>query len=180
MPNIKIKNKEFELFIPYNTIQEGVFKIASKLNIDYENKTPVIIGVLNGSFVFMADLVKELNFNCIVSFIKVSSYNKTESTGKFTNLIGLAEDIKDKDVIIVEDIVDTGGTINNLKNSLLDKLPKSISVVTLFFKPGAFLYKTNPEYYVFDIPDYFIVGYGLDYDKYGRNLKDVYKLKSKN
>ena len=179
MSNIKIKNKEFELFIPYNRIQEGISKIACKLNIDYKNKTPIIIGILNGSFVFMGDLVKELDFNCIISFIKVSSYDKTKSTGKITNLIGLTEDIKDKDVIIVEDIVDTGGTINNLKNSLLDKLPKSISVVTLFFKPEAFLYNMPPEYYVFDIPDYFIVGYGLDYDKYGRNLKDVYKLASK-
>jgi len=180
MHNIQIKNNEFELYIPYNSIQKGISNMAEKLNIDYKNKNPIIIGVLNGSFMFMADLAKELNINCIISFIKVSSYNKTKSTGKVTNLIGLTENIKDKDVIIVEDIVDTGTTITNLKKNLLDKLPKSISVATLFFKPSKFLFDTPPEYYIFDIPNYFIVGYGLDYDKYGRNLKDVYKLKSKN
>tara|TARA_B100001093_G_C26744787_1_gene978333 strand:- start:12 stop:554 length:543 start_codon:yes stop_codon:yes gene_type:complete len=173
---ITVKNKTFELYIKYDAIKASVKKVADNINKDFKNKTPVIIGVLNGSFIFIADLAKELLIDCNISFIKVSSYEKTKSTGKVNSIIGLTEDIKNKDVIIVEDIIDTGNTINNLIDNIADKQPKTISLVTLLFKPKSLIYDIKPDYVAIEIPDYFIIGYGLDYDKYGRNLKNIYKL----
>ena len=134
---ITVKDKMFEIYIKYKDIKAAVKKVADNINKDFKNKTPVIIGVLNGSFIFIADLAKELSIDCNISFIKVSSYEKTESSGKVTSIIGLTEDIKDKDVIIVEDIIDTGNTINNLINNIANKQPKTISLVTLLFKPNS-------------------------------------------
>ena len=177
---ITVKDKMFEIYIKYKDIKAAVKKVADNINKDFKNKTPVIIGVLNGSFIFIADLAKELSIDCNISFIKVSSYEKTESSGKVTSIIGLTEDIKDKDVIIVEDIIDTGNTINNLINNIANKQPKTISLVTLLFKPNSLMYDIKPNYVAIEIPDYFVIGYGLDYYKYGRNLKNIYRLSNTN
>ena len=177
MMKIAIDDKTFETFIEYEMIEKRIRLMGIQLNVDYEDKVPVFIGVLNGSFRFMADLMKEISLDCSIEFIKVSSYNGgTKSTGNVLEILGLDADIKGKDVIIVEDIIDTGKTLTYLLSTLKPLQPASIKVITLLLKPDA-IETQFPEiaYIGFEISNDFVVGYGMDYDHLGRNLNDIYR-----
>lgn len=178
MDIIKIKDKSFNLFISNEEIKEKIKKLAEKLNKDLINKNPLFLGILNGSFMFAGELFQNLTIDCEISFLKVSSYVGINSIGKIKKLIGFDEDIKDRTIIILEDIVDTGHTINYLEKLLIKKEPREILITTLLYKPDKYEYKNkyDIDYYCFEIPNEFIVGYGLDYDGYGRNIKNIYKI----
>lgn len=173
---IQLHDKTFEAFISESELQFAIKQVAQQIEADFESETPLFIGVLNGSFMFLSDLMKEYQHPCEISFIKVASYQGTTSTNKVQELIGLNQDIKDRSVIIVEDIVDTGNTIEVLKNSLKALGVKRFKVATLFFKPEAYTKNIKIDYVGIRIPNKFIVGFGLDYDGLGRNLKQVYQL----
>jgi hypoxanthine phosphoribosyltransferase len=174
---IQLKDKMFDILIPEQQLLDRIQALARQISLDYEHKFPLFLAVLNGSFMFAADLLKHISISCEISFIKVASYEATHSTGKLTQLIGLPEQVTGRHVIILEDIVDTGFTIEGILNELLAKNPLSVQVATLLHKPEAYV-KTIPLPYIgFSIPNQFVLGYGLDYDQIGRNLKDLYVLK---
>ena len=174
--NIQIHDKEFQLLLEYDQIKKRSRFLAIELDMDYEGRVPVFIGVLNGSFIFMADLLKETNIASEVAFVKVASYQGNSSTGQVRELIGLTTDIKGRDVILVEDIVDTGLTLRFLIDTIQKMEPASVAVCTLLFKPKAMKADVGEiKYTGFEIPNEFVVGYGLDYDGLGRNLKDIYR-----
>ncbi|MFO8236268.1 MAG: hypoxanthine phosphoribosyltransferase [Bacteroidales bacterium] len=176
MERIKLKDKEFELSIPENKIQSAIKQIADQMHKDLaEESMPLFLGILNGAFMFLSDLFKEISIDCEVSFVKLASYQGTNSTGDVKQLIGLNENLSGRNVIIVEDIVDTGLTINKLIKQVKSYDPKTLRVATLLFKPEACQEKVNLDYVGMRIPNEFIVGYGLDYDGLGRNFKDIYK-----
>lgn len=174
---ITIKDKQFEPFIHHEKITERVAALAEKLNADYQGRNPILIAILNGAFIFAADLVRCLNFDHEIQFTKFSSYQGMDTTGKVRELIGLSTDIKDRDVIIVEDIIDTGTTMYNLLPKLRDKGAKSVEIATLLMKPGKLKVPLDVKYCAMEIPNEFIVGYGLDYDGIGRNYKSIYVVK---
>ena len=174
---IQIHEKYFSLFIPSDHILKEVESLAKKLEIDYKGKNPVFLVVLNGAFMFASDFLKFYNDNCDISFTRLSSYNGMKSTGLVSQQMEVMIDIKDRHVIIIEDIVDTGLTITSLIENLNKQNPASIEVCTLLFKPEAFKGNVPPKYQGFVIANKFVVGYGLDYDERGRNLKDLYQLK---
>ena len=174
---IQIHDKLFSLFIPSDNILNEVELLAKKLEDDYKGKNPVFLVVLNGAFMFASDLLKFYTDSCDISFTKLSSYTGLSSTGTVSQQMELMIDIKDRHVIIVEDIVDTGLTIASLIENLTKKNPESIEVCSLLFKPEAFKGIDPPKYKGFVIANKFVVGYGLDYDERGRNLKDLYQLK---
>ena len=179
MDNIQIEDKDFELFLENDNISKRTRLIGIQLNVDYEGRCPIFIGVLNGSFLFMADLLKEITVSCEVGFIKVSSYTGTESSGNIKQAFGLPEDLHNKDVILVEDIVDTGLTLNYIIDEVKKQSPASIKVCSLLLKPAALKSPIDElEYVGFEIGNEFVVGYGLDYNGLGRNLKDIYRAKS--
>ncbi|MDP5121397.1 MAG: hypoxanthine phosphoribosyltransferase [Spirosomaceae bacterium] len=169
----KVKDKYFKTLIPAVDIQAKVTEIANLLNTDYADKNPLLIGVLNGSFIFLSDLFKCMKIDCEVTFMRVSSYESLRSTGKVTQIIGLKEDISNRHVLIVEDIVDTGQTLVNVKEQLAKLKPASLKVVTLLNKPEAMLKPLPLDYVGFKIKNDFVIGYGLDYDGLGRNLPDI-------
>jgi len=171
---IKILDKEFELFIPNTTILEAVNRVAADINKDLSGKNPIFLCVLNGSFMFAADLLKKINFQCEVSFVKLNSYRGTASTGQIKKLIGLNEALKGRTVVIVEDIVDSGHTISKLNEELIALEVEDIIITTFLLKPNAYSGALPISYAGIEIPDEFVVGYGLDYDGYGRNLEDLY------
>jgi hypoxanthine phosphoribosyltransferase len=173
-----IKDKTFEPYISEEQIQEAVKRLATKINADYSGKELFFLGVLNGSFMFCADLLKEVTLPCEISFVKVASYEGTGSKGHVDELIGLVSDLKGKDVIILEDIVDTGLTLQKIYSMIDHDEPKSLEVATLLFKPDAFQGVKAPKYIGLEIPDNFVVGYGLDYDGFGRNSSTILKLKN--
>jgi hypoxanthine phosphoribosyltransferase len=173
---IKIKDKEFKPYISEQQIAMAVKKIATSINQKLENEFPVFLVVLNGSFMFAADLLKEVTIPCEISFIKVASYFGTTSSGNVTELIGLTEDLNNRTVVIVEDIVDTGVTLERLVNVLNKKNVKQIQVATALLKPGSYKKDFEITYWGLEIPNDFVVGYGLDYDGLGRNLKEIYAL----
>jgi hypoxanthine phosphoribosyltransferase len=179
MNTIRLHDKEFELYIPSYTIQSRVKNLAEKISEDMTHHTPLFIGVLNGAFLFCADLFKHITIECEISFIKVSSYKGTDSKGKIKNLIGLNEDVNGRDVIFVEDIIDTGMTARFLNDEINKFNPKSITWASLLLKPDKLIQPINIKYLGFEIPNDFIVGYGMDYDGLGRNLQDLYVLKNK-
>lgn len=174
---VNIKDKVFEKYILNNELEDITKIVAKQINEDYKQKEIVFIVVLNGAFMFASDLFKRIEGKAKITFVKLSSYSGNETTGKVRELIGLNEDIKDKDVIIVEDIVDTGITMENLLNRLSSYKPKTLEIATLMFKPHRFTKKYPIKYIGKEIEDEFIVGYGFDYDGYGRNLKDIYQEK---
>lgn len=174
---VQIEDKEFELYIPSEEIQKAITKVAQRIKSDYQGKEVIFVGVLNGAFMFVSDLLKQIDFNCEISFIKVASYQGTSSTGKVHELIGLINDIKNKHVVILEDIVDTGLTLDKIYSMIDHDTPASLEVATLLYKPEAFNGKHPPKYVGLEIPNNFIVGYGLDYLELGRNTEDIYKLK---
>jgi hypoxanthine phosphoribosyltransferase len=176
MNSIKIHEKDFEIFLENESINKRTRLMGIQLNVDYEKRCPIFIGVLNGSFLFVADLIKEIELDCEVSFIRVASYHGDSSTGQIKEAFGLPNNLKGRDVILVEDIVDTGLTVQYILAQLRVQEPASINVCSLLFKPAALL-KPMPEltYVGFEIPNEFVVGYGLDYNGLGRNLKDIYR-----
>jgi hypoxanthine phosphoribosyltransferase len=173
---IEIDDKHFELLFEYEQIKKRIRLLAIQLNIDFEDKIPVFLGVLNGSFIFLADLIKEIDISSEVTFVKVSSYEGDKSSGKIKEEIGLQMSLKDRDVIIVEDIVDSGKTLEYLLKMVEKQMPASVNVCSLLLKPNSLKVELDEITYVgFEIPDEFVVGYGLDYKGLGRNLKDIYK-----
>ena len=177
MKQIKIHDKEFKLYLPYEKIRAVVEKMAEQMNSDLAGKNPLFVCILNGSFMFAAELFKRIELlESEISFVKLASYNGERTSGAVKELIGLNEEIKGRTVVILEDIVDTGITIDNILKQLAKKEPKEVLIATLLFKPEA-LQKEIPLHYVgLEIPNDFIVGYGLDYDGYGRNLIDIYSV----
>ena len=176
---LTIDDKTFESFIDYELIEKRTRVLGIQINVDYENKVPIIIGVLNGSFMFMADLMKHIEISCEVSFIKVSSYQDTKSTGIIKEEYALNIDIENRDIILVEDIIDTGNTLDYLINKLKVKNPASIKVASLLLKPDALQKEIKEIAYVgFEIANDFVVGYGLDYNGLGRNTKNIYRIKA--
>lgn len=172
---VKLHDKRFRVMIPAAKIDEAVAAVAERINNDYKDKqTPLFVGVLNGSFMFMSDLIKKIEFNSELSFVKLASYEGTCTTGDVKCLIGLNHSIEGRHVIIVEDIVDTGESIEHMVRELEAMRPASIAVCTLFFKPGSYRKQIPIAYKAMEIGNEFIVGYGLDYDQLGRNLKDIY------
>ena len=176
MKKVTLHDKTFALSIPDTEIQQAVERVAAQINKDMAGETPVFVGLLNGAFMFAADLLKLIEAPCEVSFIKYSSYVGTQSVGEVSELIGLNTDLKNRTVIILEDIIDTGLTISRLLNDLQSKGLKQVKIATLLFKPDAFKGNYSVDYIGMSIPNDFIVGYGLDYDELGRNLKDIYTL----
>lgn len=173
---IEIDEKIFELMLEYEQIKKRIRLIGIQLNVDYENRIPIFIGVLNGSFMFLADLIKEVGISSEITFVKISSYDGDKSSGKIKIDIGLQMNLKDRDVIIVEDIVDTGYTLRYLLDMINKEKPASVNVCTLLLKPKSLITKIEEICYVgFEIPDEFVVGYGLDYNGLGRNLKDIFR-----
>ena len=175
--NIKIAGLEFEPLLSGQVINERVKTLGLQLSNDYKNLTPVFIGVLNGSFLFVADLVKQIGIPCEITFTKLSSYyGGTESSQKIRNDIEFVRDIKGRHVVVIEDIVDTGNTAHYLLEKLRVKQPASLKLCSLLLKPEALIRKIDELTYVgFEIENEFVVGYGLDYKEMGRNLKDIYK-----
>lgn len=178
MKTVKLKDKTFKLFIPESELFERIQKVADRLNSDMKDKNPLLLAVLNGSFMFAADLMRRLTIPCEISFVKLASYQGTTSTGKIKEVIGINEDLTDRTVVIVEDIVESGLTIKRMIESLGTRNPKSVHVCTLFQKPELLKENIKVDYVTIPIPNDFIVGYGLDYDQQGRQLRDVYTLVS--
>lgn len=176
MPNISVHGRNFAPYIEEETIKKRIKEIAAEINKDYAGKNPLFIAILNGSFMFAADLLKEINIDSEISFIKLASYKGTKSSGHVLTAIGLDADLHNKDIIIIEDIVDTGKTLHSFIPQLLNQNPKSLKLVTMLHKKDATTYKVPIDYVCFEIPDKFVVGYGLDYDGLARNYKDIYQL----
>jgi len=176
MQTIQVKDKSFSLFISEKEILREIKRIAKQINKDFQDKDPVFLAVLNGSFIFAADLLKEVNLPCEISFVKLASYQGVNTTGKIREVIGLNVDLTDRPVIIVEDIVDTGLTMAHMLDVLKQQNPASIDICTLLLKPGKLQVDLDIKYCCMEIPNDFIVGYGLDYDGYGRNMRDIYTL----
>lgn len=175
---LKVGDRHFEIFIPHDKIIGRIDALASLINADYTNRerTPLIIGVLNGSFMFCSELVQRIKFQCEVSFVKFCSYEGLSSSGTVTELIGLREDVAGRDVIIVEDIVETGASIAKLIESLRLLSPASINIAALVLKPALYKEKFGLRYVAMETPDDFIIGFGMDYNGLGRNLRDIYKV----
>ena len=176
MSIVKIKDKTFRTFIPEDQIAQSVKAVAERINRDLAGKNPLFIAVLNGSFIFAADLMRNITIPCEISFVKLASYQGTTSTGVIKEVIGLNEDLGGRTVVILEDIVDTGFTIKRMIETLGTRGPESVHICTLLLKPGKLQVPLNVEYAAMEIPNGFIVGYGLDYDHQGRNLRDIYTL----
>lgn len=176
MSRVQIKDKTFETSIPEAEILKHVREVADQINHDMVDKNPLLLAVLNGSYIFAADLMRMITIPCEISFVKLASYEGTTSTGKITEVIGINEDLTGRTVIIVEDIVDTGLTMKRMVETLGTRNPKSIHICTLLVKPDKLKVNLNIEYAAMKIPNDFIVGYGLDYDQQGRNLRDIYTL----
>lgn len=176
MSVIQIKDKRFKTFIPEEQIMKEVARVADEINRDLSGTNPLFISVLNGSFMFTADLMKHLTMPCEVSFVKPASYEGTSSTGKVKELVGLGDDITGRTVVIVEDIVDTGLTMKQLVETLRARGPKDIKIATLLVKPDKLKVELDINYVAMNIPNDFIVGYGLDYDGLGRNYRDIYTV----
>ena len=178
MEKVTLYDKTFRRFIPYNELEIAIDKVAEQINKDFEGceDIPVLLCVLNGSIMFMGELMKRIRFNCQTISIKLTSYEGTTTTGKVKQALGLTSDITGRRVIVVEDIVDTGNTIVELKQILADKGAAESRICTMLLKPDAYKKDIPLEYVAMEIPNEFIVGFGLDYDELGRNYKDIYVL----
>ncbi len=176
MNEITVLDREFSVYITEDEIQSRITALAEKINEDLKGQDVLFFGVLNGVFLFAADIFRQINLNCQVSFIKLASYDGTSSTGKIKELIGWNEDITGKTVVVLEDIVDTGATLERVIGELKLRKAAEVKICTLLFKPEAYTRDIPIDYIGFEIPNNFVVGYGLDYDGYGRNLRAIYKL----
>lgn len=173
---IRIKDKAFKPYLQAAELDAIIGNLAERINHDYEGRSPLLLPVLNGAFIFAADLVKKITCPCRISLVKMCSYEGTQSAGKVQDLIGLQEDISGQDVIVIEDIVDTGVTMAHMLDMLKDKKPKSVAICSLFFKPDKFTKDYPIQYIGKSIPNDFVVGYGFDYDGFGRNLPNIYSI----
>lgn len=178
MKRVTLNDKTFEVTMPEAQIKERVKEVAHQMSRELEGKNPLLLAVLNGSFVFAADLMREMTIPCEISFVKLASYQGTTSTGKVHEMIGIndAQDLTGRTIVIVEDIVESGHTMKSLIEKLSTRNPESVRICTLFFKPDRLKEELTIDYVAFSIPNDFIVGYGLDYDQQGRGLKDLYTL----
>ncbi len=176
MRTVNVHDKSFEIYLSEEAIQEKIREMAERINKEYAGQRPLFIAILNGSFMFASDLFKHLTIEAELCFIKLASYKGMKSSGKVVTSIGLEEDIFGKQVIIVEDIVDTGKTLHNFLPKLVHMQPASLKIATLLHKPEATKYPLDLSYIGFSIPNKFVVGYGLDYDGLGRNLKEIYQV----
>jgi len=174
---IEVKDKKFVPYLSEVQLTEKISILGSRINKDFAGKSPVLLGVLNGAFMFLSDLAKAIDIPVEIQFIKVASYESFSSTGKVKDLIGLNIDLEGREVIIIEDIIDTGLSMKHIIKLVSDKNPAKVSIATLLLKPEALQEKLEVEYVGFEIPNKFVVGFGLDYDGYGRNLKEIYQLK---
>lgn len=177
MSSIKVLDKEFEPYLSEESIQEKITALAQQLNKEYEGKRPIFLSILNGSFLFTADLFKQITIEAEVCFIKLASYKGTTSSGNVITAIGLDANVNGRDIIIVEDIIDTGKTLHHFLPQLESSQPASIKIAVLLNKKEALAYPVKVDYACFEIPNKFVVGYGLDYDGLGRNTKAIYQLK---
>ena len=173
---IKIYEREFEVYLSSTEIQDRLNQLGEQITADFAGEELILLGVLNGSFVVLADLCRKIDLPLTCEFLKISSYSGTESTGKVKSLIGLAANLEGKNILIVEDIVDTGISMDFLLKELKTKSPKRIAIATLLFKKEAFRFNYGLDYVGFEIPNKFVVGFGLDFDGLGRNLPDIYQL----
>lgn len=176
MAQIKVLDKTFETYLSAETIQNRITEIAKEINEDYAGKKPVFLAILNGSFMFASDLFKQITIEAEITFVKLASYEGTTTTGKVKQAIGLNTDLKDRHVIIIEDIVDTGHTMAQFLPELEKSHPASIKLAVFLHKPEATLVPITIDYCCFSIPNKFVLGYGLDYDQLGRNLPELYQL----
>ncbi len=176
MKEVQVLDKKFGVSIPEKEIQQAVKTMAHKMNTDMAGKDVIFLGILNGCFMFAGDLFKHINLPCQITFLKLASYQGTTSSGKVKRLIGINENIEGKTVVIVEDIIDTGNTLESIIKQLKGYEPSEIKIATLLYKPEAYEKKIPIDYVGFEIPNDFILGYGLDYDGFGRNLSDIYTL----
>jgi hypoxanthine phosphoribosyltransferase len=176
MSTIQLNDKKFTPYLTVAQIDEQIKRLGAELNKDYEGKRPLFIAILNGSFMFASDLFKELTIECEICFIKLASYKGTKSTGQVITSIGLDATLTDRHVIIIEDIVDTGKTLHEFLPQLVNQQPTSLKIAALLHKPDALAHPIKIDYLGFNVPNKFLLGYGLDYDGYGRNLKEIYKL----
>jgi hypoxanthine phosphoribosyltransferase len=173
---VTVNGKDFIVYLTKEEIIGRTWDLGQQLTNDYKGKTPIILSVLNGSFIFTADLVRHIELPLKIEFVRLSSYEGTSSSGQITEVLGLKTDLKDQDVIIVEDIVDTGLTLSNFIKTVKSKNPNSVRIVSLLRKPDAITFPVDIDYVGFDIPNDFVLGYGLDYDEVGRELPQIYKL----
>ena len=176
MKQVTIEDKTFGIYIQDQDIQQAIQTIANQMNVLYADKKPIFISVLNGAFMFTADLLKKIEVPCELSFIKLSSYSGTTSTGTVKEIVGLQEEISGRDLIVIEDIIDTGITMQKIISQLELKNPASIRIATLLLKPDSVKVPVKTDFVCFSIPDKFVVGYGLDLNGIGRNLPDIYQL----
>ncbi len=176
MSVIHVKDKTFKTFIPEEEILKRIRVVADRINQDMEGKNPLFLAILNGSFIFAADLLRMVTIPCEVSFVKLASYEGTSSTGEIKEVVGLNTDLRGRSVIIVEDIVETGNTLRHLVEMLKSQQAESVKICTLLLKPECMKVPLDIEYVAMEIPNDFIVGYGLDYDQQGRNLRDIYTI----
>lgn len=174
MQKVKVLDREFVPFISSEKIQQAITSLADKLNKELKGKDVLFIGILNGSFLFAADLFKQMEIECQITFLKLASYEGTFSTGKVKRLIGLEQDLRGKTVVVLEDIVDTGVTVDFIMKQLNGYEPEDVKFATLLLKPDAYKKEIPIDYVCIEIPNKFVVGYGLDYDGYGRNLNSIY------
>lgn len=176
---IQVLDLEFEVFLTEEQIRSTVNQLGDQIAQDYAGKKPVFIAILNGSYVFMADLLRACPIDCEMTFVKLSSYDGLESTGEISTHIGLNLDIKNRDVVIVEDIIDTGGTVHHFLKQITEMGPTSVKIASLLVKPDALKFPLKIDYTGFEIPNQFVIGYGLDYNEAGRNLPAIYQLSEK-
>ncbi len=176
MSLLKVHDKEFVPFISEATIQNKVKELAAEISRDYKNKRPLFIAILNGSFIFASDLFKELDIEAEISFIKLASYKGTKSSGQVITAIGLDTDLNGRHIVILEDIIDTGKTMHEFLPQLRHQQPASLKIAVLLHKPEATQYEVPVDYCCFSIPNKFVLGYGLDYNGLGRNIKEIYQL----
>lgn len=173
---IKLLDKEFKLSITAEEINTATKNIADRINKDLNNKDVIFLGILNGAFMFASDLLRHITFNCQISFLKLASYQGTSNSGTVKRLIGINENIANKTVVVIEDIVDSGITIEHIIKQLNGYEPADIKIATLLLKPEAYSKAVKLDYIGMEIPNDFIVGYGLDYNGYGRNLQNIYSI----
>ena len=178
MKTVKLLDKEFRISITEAQIDKAVQALADKINADHRNSSevPLFLAVLNGSFMFAASLIKRIDFPCEISFVKLASYHGERSSGKMTELIGISDALVGRNIIVIEDIVDTGNTYESLMTTLLRHNPKSVKIATMLLKPDVYNKELPVDYAAMEIPNDFIVGYGLDYNGQGRNLPDIYTV----
>jgi len=175
---VKVRDKEFVIAIPSEKIQQRINEIGSQISKDLDGKSPIFISVLNGAFLFTADLMKQITIPCEITFIRMNSYEGVVSSGKMSQVLGLKESIEGRVVVLIEDIVDSGNTVTSILSELKKQHPEEIKIASLLLKPEALKHNIHVDYLGFEVPNNFLLGYGLDYDGLGRNLNDIYSLVS--